>query len=167
MIPSNLNLWLNWYLCQWDVYLDSFEEVREKFSLFSGKSNLVYFKKPDEETYFIFRQITQLTDVIVLDINYLNFSLRELVAACLFITIGKNLNIFDKPGELNDMTYLLKVSRNNYFADIFSEFLHQSFGFTIQCIYLAIIFVSKFTKLNFSTELPLIAQTNEDIVNYV
>ena len=163
-----MNLWLNWYLSQWDVYLESFEEIREKFKMLSNNDNdIIYFKKPDEDTYYNFREITGIIDLIVLDINYLNFSLRKIVAASLFIVIGRNLKIFEEPGNLNDMRYLLNVTKNNYFSDIFSDFLHQSFGLSINDIYLAIIYVSKFTKIEFSTELPLIAQTDEDIVKKV
>lgn len=135
--------------------------------LFSNNKNVIYFKKPNEEAYFIYRQITQMIDLIVLDINYLSFSLREIIAACLFIVIGENLNTFDSSGELSSMNYLLKVTKNNYFAELFTEFLNQSFGFNMQSIYLAIIFASKFMKFKFSTELPLIAQTDEDLVNKV
>lgn len=30
IIPTTINTWLNWYLCQWDLFVDSVEGVRTR-----------------------------------------------------------------------------------------------------------------------------------------
>ena len=166
LLPPTINLWLNWYLCQWDVFLDSFDDLREKV-LNQYNENILYFKKPDEKSYYQFRNITQVIDLLVLDKKYFLFNQRLLVASAIFLVLGFSLQVFSPDQNGYDEDFVKEITQKTVFSEVFEEFLTQSFGFTMDEIYLPIVYVSKFFNFKFSTDLPLIAQTNEEIVNQV
>lgn len=63
--PPTLNMWANWYLSQWDKFVDD----EKKFSL-NGiiKGTIPKFKTPDEKAYTLFRKFFSYLDCVLLDI---------------------------------------------------------------------------------------------------
>jgi hypothetical protein len=142
-----MHIWLNWYITQWDLYL----ETKDAF--------IITFKKANEESYKIFREVTQLIDIIAMDYSYLCFSPRYLVASTIYL--GLCLNILDS--ELNEEVILNTINSEKQFVILFKEFIKESMNFEYQEILHSIRFCSKYINLKFNYDLPLSVQINPDI----
>lgn len=168
-----LNTWMNWYISQWDIYVDSFPEVSEKLKNSNCK---IYFKKADDHSYRIYRQISQIIDLITLDINHTRHDNRKLIASCLFLSleINSGINDFSKQYEIenkenmaNEKINFSKDYYKSYFQDnsnqrieIYLDFLRQSFNFQLEDILDALVYMSKFIQMynKADYELPLCIQ---------
>ena len=156
--PNTLNLWLNWHICQWDVFIETVEDNYIK--LYSAyKDNIIFFKKKDNNSYHYYIQITQIIDLISLDFNYLSYDKQYLIVGAIFVILKKN---YDKV-------------RNNTYINIFEDFVKASFGEDVlddKLYNLSIKYVQKITKNFiqnnlFSYELPAAYQIeSEDNKNY-
>ena len=73
IVPPTPYIWLNWYITQSDLYLET------------KNSTLISFKKTSEESYKIFPEVTQLLDIIYLDYNSLNYNQRHIVASVIYL----------------------------------------------------------------------------------
>lgn len=51
----------------------------------------VFFKKPDERSYRNFRQVMQLIDCTILDIQSFQYKTKLLVCSILYLVVGKEL----------------------------------------------------------------------------
>ena len=60
-------MWLNWYLGQWDLFLESTELIKQNFF---NTNNLIHFKKINENSYIYYRHATQMLDAILTDFNH-------------------------------------------------------------------------------------------------
>lgn len=177
-------MWLNWYLCQWDLFIESLPEMKEKLLKFNHKNKLrlksnnekdiIYFKKTEEKCYIYYRQATQLIDALVTDYNHLKFEQRHLIAAVIFIIISiyYELPLFckDKKSEnsqirINEEFFInLKDSKDfEILLDkVFGEFLSQSFNFYWKDIIPACLYCYNYVFFEYSYDLPLIIQLKNE-----
>ena len=155
--PNTLNLWLNWHICQWDLFIETIEENFLKMKS-AYDENIVFFKKKDNNSYLFYRQITQIVDLIYLDYSNLSYEKQYLIIGALFVILKNN---YDK-------------IRNNTYVSVFEDFVKQSFGEDIlddNSFTLSIKYVQKISKNFiqnnlFSYELPISYQIeNEEIKN--
>jgi hypothetical protein len=154
------------------VYLESFSYIYSKIQLFTPNIPVPFFKKAEENSYNLFRKITQLIDLIILDTNNYLFNGRMIVASAMFLVFGYYFGIFNNKSNLTDLNYLnnicFGISRKKHFLnEIFSEFLTQSFGFQYTEIFFSIIYVSKFMNFKFNYDLPLIIRSNDMVIDEV
>jgi len=184
-------MWLNWYLCQWDLFIDSVPDMKAK--LYNHKSinknckknqnnqefhfNIIYFKKADEKSYLYYRQATQLIDAFITDFNHINFQIRHLVASVILIIIcifyevpyfiqGSHLNNFKFDEVFYNELFYNMPEYENIINHVFGEFLNQSFNITYDEIIPALVYSSKYIFFEFSYDLPLIIQLrNEQFEN--
>ena len=49
LINTNINTWLNWYICQWDLYIDSVDDIKETLLKFINEEDIIYYKKSIEK----------------------------------------------------------------------------------------------------------------------
>lgn len=120
-IPNTMNTWLSWHICQWDLFIDSVDGIKEL--LYQNKDNntntvdeTVYFKKKDDVSYYNYRRITQLIDLFSLDIESLNYNVQYLVVcAILFVLIET------KHCDGN-------CDNDNAYMKVFQRFVCESFG---------------------------------------
>ena len=91
MAPT-INTWLNWYISQWDIFIDSFDEINEKITKYNVNLN---YKKADDSSYQIYRQMSQVIDVMCLDINHLKYNNRKLISSVLLPALAAD------PAEVN------------------------------------------------------------------
>lgn len=179
IIPTTINTWLNWYVCQWDLYLDSFPENLLQFE--KNESNPIYFKKADEGSYIHYRMVTQLIDLYIVDYYSLKFSSRKLIAASMLILLSKltEVSYFTKENQsLYDFdekffkSYLIReesraennFEKNNFIVEIFSDFMHQGFNISTQDeeFLKCLVYCAKYQGFDFNFDLPLVLQGNED-----
>ena len=163
LINTNLNTWLNWYICQWDLYIDSVDDIKEKLLKFINEEDIIYYKKSIDSSYYNYRKISQLIDIIILDYYSYNFESRVLMAVCLLVIICINYNL-----DYNFQKKCLKQKTefSKYIFDVYIQFINQSFDFNFfdKNIQKALEYVYKFKKFNFSYDLPLYYQINQDML---
>ena len=154
LTPPTLNNWTQWYLNQWDLFIE--RVVTCGITDFYGPSReMVFFRKQNDVSYYRFREINQLLDTCMLDIRYLKYNQRALLAAFMYLTIGLHSGVFDQneicERVFNDDRLLKKKSSYN---ELFGDFLEYCFAMQLEDILPAVQFASKFLILPLNFELP-------------
>ena len=165
LINTNINTWLNWYICQWDLYIESVDDIKEKLLKFINEEDIVFYKKTIDNSYYNYRKISQLVDIIILDYYSYNFEPRVLMAVCLLLIICINYNL---DYNFKKKNFKQKTEFSQYIFDVYIQFINQSFDFDFydKTIQKALEYVYKFKNFNFSYELPLLYQIHQDMLEY-
>ena len=163
LINININTWLNWYICQWDLYIDSVDDIKEQLLKFINEEDIIYYKKSIDSSYYNYRKISQLTDIIILDYYSYNYEHRVLIAVCLLIIICINYNL---DYNFKKKHFKQKTEFSQYIFDVYIQFINQSFDFDFfdKNIQKALEYVYKFKNFKFSYELPLFYQIHPEML---
>jgi hypothetical protein len=178
LIPVTISIWINWYTCQWDLFVDNFEGVKNKLLLFTSDDDILYFKRQSEISYYNYRRIYQLIDLIILDYKFHKYEIRYLIAACFLVSIclyynlefdfiQKSLKIRkDKKSELK-LKNLARYKIGKILLEIYINFIEQSFNFSFddKNLIQSIKYVYKFFNFKFIYEIPLIFQVENIYIN--
>ena len=165
LINTNINTWLNWYICQWDLYIDSIDDIKEKLLKYIKEEEIIYYKKSVDSSYYNYRKICQLIDLIILDYYSYNFDSRVLMAVCLLVIICINYNL---DYNFKKKNFKQKTEFSQYIFDVYIQFINQSFDFNFsdKNIQKALEYVYKFKNFKFTYELPLIYQIHPEMLEY-
>ena len=160
LLPITVEIWLNWYANQWDLFIDSSEEIKNKLINYIKEEEIVYFKKQDDKAYCNYRRIYQLIDLICIDFNNYNYDKRGLVAGCIFECLCYEYDLdysFDKK-KIYCKEKKIKEDFINIIQEMFNLFLEQSFDYSFndQMIQKCIEYVFKFREFSFTYNMPLI-----------
>ena len=163
LISVNINTWLNWYTCQWDLYIDSVDDIKSQLLKYIKEEQIIYYKKSNDNSYYNYRKICQLIDIIVLDYFSYNFETRVLMSACLFIIICINYK-FDY--NFKKKNFRQKTAFSKYIFSVYNQFINQSFdyNFNNENIQKALNYCYQFKDFNFTFELPLLYQIHQDLL---
>jgi hypothetical protein len=107
----------------------------------------------------MFREVTQLMDIISMDFNSIVFNPRYIVASVMFTTLC--LNLLDI--SINENILIETFQSDKIFANLFKEFIKESMNIEYNEILSTIRFCSKYLNLKFIYDLPLSVQINPDI----
>lgn len=77
-------MWANKLMQQWDLFLDSSPNIE---GFFAGQQ-LPYFKRVDEESYKNYRQVMQVLDCSMLDIQTVQYRPKILASSVLYLILG-------------------------------------------------------------------------------
>lgn len=83
--PPTINMWANKIMQQWDLFLDSTQMQQQPFFM---NHQSKYFKKIDEDSYKNYRQIMQILDCAILDIQTVQYKPKILVCSLLYLILG-------------------------------------------------------------------------------
>ena len=159
LVPPTLNMWDNWYMCQWDQYIQQSPYATSHPLVQSLPDPLIVFKTPTEKAYTKFREVMQLTDTMLLDISSLQYKPRALVASTLYIILAYYFGQATKEEIAGEFPVSSRfLSMENPFNDLFADFLVQSFGFQLEELLPTIQYVASFMAMQFNYELPTAAQ---------
>ena len=167
LIPITIETWLNWYTCQWDLYIDSSPEIICQLLDYIDEDDIIYFKKQNDKAYSNYRRIYQLIDLISLDSNNYTYDKRGIVAACFLECICFEYNL--KYSSERKKIYSTEKEITQNFIDViynmYKLFIEQSFDFSFNeyLIQECIKFVFKFSDFSFSYNLPLIYKAKEKL----
>ena len=161
IIPITINIWLSWYICQWDLFIETIDNIKNEILVFFSEENFLFFKKTDDNSYFNYRKITQIIDLIKLDENHFFYNERYLIAASIFLVLCLNFN-FDFDFKNNQIIYQ-NIQIKNLIFNIYCNFIQQSFDYSFFDIQLikSINYVWKFRNFKFTFDLPLIYQVEQ------
>ena len=163
--PPTLNLWANWYVSQWDNFIKE-ESLKKENPLFNGNFNIPLFKNPDEKSYVLYRSIFQYIDCAVLDEKTLQYKQRAIVAAFLYIIIGKYFKQFTKEQIINEFprSSLYLLDESFAFNNLFTCFMKKCFGFNLPDLLPTIQFASTFLPLEINLDYPIAAKIDPENV---
>lgn len=82
--PPTLNMWANKIMQQWDLSLEAGLQNARFFQSRPPK----YFKRVDEDSYKHFRQVMQILDCVILDIQTVQYKPKILVCSLLYLILG-------------------------------------------------------------------------------
>ena len=161
IIPITINIWLNWYICQWDLFIETVDNIKNQFLNFFSEEKILFFKKSDDNSYYNFRKITQIIDLIQLDEKHFFFDDRYLIAASIFLLLSLNFH-FDFNFEQKEIILQNEKIKKLIF-NVYNNFIQQSFDYNFSDKQLidSIKYVFQFKNINFSFELPLIYQVEQ------
>ena len=178
LIPMTISNWLNWYTCQWDLFIDTFNNIKTKILLYSDEDNILLFKRQNEISYYNYRRIYQIIDLIILDYHSYKYEMRHLIAASFLVLICIHYNLdYDvnkkilkkkKKGiNLKKSKSLQKYDIGKTLLNIYSQFIERSFDYSFKDKNLneCINYVYKFINFRFSYNIPLIFQIEQDHIN--
>ena len=171
LIPMTILGWLNWYTCQWDLFVHSVDRVKEKLLLLTNEDNILLFKKQNEASFYNYRRIYQIIDLVMLDYNSYIYGFRHLVAASLLIIICLHYDLeYDFNKKILKNKKKKKHGKKNtgkIILEIYVQFIGQSFDFSLENEELneCINYVYKFINFKFTYFLPLIFQLEQEHMN--
>lgn len=90
--PPTLFSLANTLMSQWDVFV---QEGPGQFHPLFRDRKPVTFKQLDEESYQLFRELMQLIDCSVIDIQTSQYKPKMLVCSFLYLLIGRVLKVFE------------------------------------------------------------------------
>ena len=79
---------------QWDLYIEHSEYAKNHSLIKANKIELMQFKQSNQKSYAKFRELMQLIDCTVLDIQTLQYKPRVLIASMMYILLGKYFKNF-------------------------------------------------------------------------
>ena len=161
IIPITINIWLNWYICQWDLFIETVDNIKKQFLNFFSEEKILFFKKSDDNSYYNFRKITQIIDLIQLDEKHFFFDDRYLIAASIFLLLSLNFH-FEFNFEQKEIILQNEKIKKLIF-NVYNNFIQQSFDYNFSDKQLidSIKYVFQSKNFNFSFELPLIYQVEQ------
>ena len=164
LIVITKNVWLSWYLCQWDLFIDTVDNINEEISKLIIEDDILYYKKPNDNSYYNFRKISQLIDIMALDFHSYFYDQRLLIAISFFIILCHKYNL-----KYN----FLKKKFENYknpklcelMLDIYTKFILQSFDYNFDNDILQKgikYYYNNYNNFNYVFDLPLFYQVHPD-----
>lgn len=141
---------------QWDKYIDEVDYAMHH-PCFEGKEKS-YFKKLDQNSYRMFRQLMQFIDCVILDVQTAQYKPILIVLSVMYLILGIRTNgfQFDQIHQVFPRVSNYLVDRNNYFNDLFEKFVESSFGMTLLEILPSVQYTATFFNLTLTYEKPLL-----------
>ena len=151
--PDTINTWMNWHICQWDLFINSIDNNYSILCQEYGEGNIIYFKNKDNESYYNYRIISQFIDFIILNIESLKFNNQYLIFGCILEILKNKYKDFEN---------------KNIYLDIFNRFVNESLGDNIfeekefiDCLKFCNTILSYFFSLNLiNYDIPLVYQSD-------
>jgi hypothetical protein len=151
--PNTINTWMNWHICQWDLFINSIDNNYSLLCQEYGEGNIIYFKNKDNESYYNYRIISQFIDFIILNIDCLKFNSQYLIFGCILEILKNKYKDFEN---------------KNIYLDIFNRFVNESLGDNIfeekefiDCLKFCDNILSYFFSLNLiNYDIPLVYQSD-------
>ena len=164
LIVITKNVWLSWYLCQWDLFIDTVDNTKKEMSKLIKEDDILYYKKPNDNSYYNFRKISQLIDIMSLDFHSYFYDQRLLIAISFFIILCHKYNLkynFIKKKFENNKNQKL----SNLMLDIYTKFILQSFDYNFNDDILQKgikYYYNNYNNFNYVFDLPLFYQVHPD-----
>ena len=167
LIPITIETWLNWYTCQWDLFIDSSPEIKKQLKEYIKEEEILFFKRQNEKAYCNYRRIYQLIDLIALDFQHYNYDKRAIVAGCFFeiICFEYDLDYLFEKKKLFSKNKKRKQKFIDIIQNMYNLFIEQSFDFLFseQLVQNGIKYAFKFREFSFTFNMPLIYKAEQKI----
>lgn len=149
-LPS-FSTWINICTLNWDIFIDDLPYLMEETQIDLRSFLLFKFRNRCIESFNLFQTLTQVIDLISLDVEYLSYMEKYLTVATIFLLILKGFNIIDfsqipflKLDHLEELGILVFV---------FNKFLNKFYNLEFNNIFDHIQYVSCYMNSNFVYEM--------------
>jgi hypothetical protein len=153
-------------MLKWDLYVENTNFAKCYLMNMSVEvdNKLLQFKKANEQCYRLFRELFLYLDTATLDIQSFQYKARPLIAAFLFLLLGEKCGQFSKEqiGAEFSKSSLFILNSDNVFNSIFSDFIVESFGFSLAELLPTIRYASTFFEMNMFYDLPPVVKRNPE-----
>lgn len=159
MTPPTLVTWAGWYMERWDNFIENSDFARTHY-LIKDAIILPLFKKPLRESYDMYRELMELIDCSILDVQTLKYNLRSIIAAITFIFLGRHFYQFTQKQILVEFPICSQHLLDTSFAfnNLFSNFMENYAGSSLCGLLPTIKYCSTFFSLQLHLELPIAAK---------
>jgi len=164
LAPPTLNMWANWYMSQWDSYIQYNMYALNHPLILSLYDPIMVFKQPNDKSYARFRELNQLIDLSLLDIATLQYCPRALIASSMYVLLAYHF------GQATKEDIVLQFGQGSGFLnaefpfnDLFGNYLTTCFGFNLSELLPTIQYISSFMALPFNYDIPATRKKSEDI----
>jgi hypothetical protein len=163
--PPTINLWSNWYMTQWDNFLEE-SAYAMSHPLLKSQKTQARFRMPSEQSYALFREYMQLVDTAILDIQTLQYKPRAIIAAFFYVLLGKKYEQFSVEKIVSEFPYssLYLLDESFAYNDLFSNFMENYFGMSLLDLLPTIQYVSTYFSLPTNLSLPVAAKIDKENV---
>lgn len=109
-----------------------------------------------------YREMMQLLDCALLDVQTLQYKLRPLVASFMYIILGKDYGQFnlEQITQTFPTSSLYLLDKNFAYNDLFGRFLDRNFGFQLEDLLPCIQYASTYFSLPLTQQPPSIVRLN-------
>ena len=158
-------MWANWYMIQWDNFIEK-SEFAMNHCLIDNTTLTPYFKKPQVESYNLYRAFMEFIDCAILDVQTLRYNVRAVVSAFIYILLGKQFGQFTEEQILEEFPESSQYLLDTEFAynNLFSHFLENCCGLSLYSLLPTIQFCSTFFSLPLHLKLPFVFKTEKNKV---
>lgn len=157
-----MNTWVQWYMNQWDLYIETVPAATNH-PLVVQYGSLVQFKQANQNSYIIYREMMQLLDCATLNTQSLQYNTRTLVAAFMYLLLGKQFGVFTAQQIYTEMSrgslYLLNAK--NAINTLFGDFLKHCFEYKLPELLPSVQYASTYFGLSMNFDLPRSAKVNQ------
>lgn len=150
LAPPTLNMWANWYMRQWDFYIQYSDYAMDHILVKSLGDPIVVFKVPNAKAFARFREFMQLIDLVMLDVASLRYQSRALVISTLYVLLAFHFG----QASLEEIAAQFPATSSfldpNYpFNDLFGNFLKRYCGVELSELLPTIQYMASFLSLQF------------------
>jgi hypothetical protein len=154
LTPSTLNMWANWCMRKWDIYVQSNPYAKNWHKTRYVESN-VTFKSRSEDSYRIFREVEQLIDIALLDIATLKYQSRTIAASSVYLI----LTLYYNHATLEEIIIQFPnqsffLNQDFTFNELFSNFLKEEVELELSELLPTIQYMARFMMLEFDYTVP-------------
>lgn len=163
--PPTINTWSNWYTAQWDAFIDESCLAKENVLVLSTEQP-VKFKLPTQNSYTLFRTLMQLLDLMILDIQTLQYRQRALVLSTMYILLGREYQQFTDELIEQEFPHSSHYLLNDTLAynALFGVFLQECFGMELANLLPTVQYVATFFAVELDISLPIAAKIDKENV---
>jgi hypothetical protein len=126
---------MNLLTSSWDDYtkLGIFEDYMLDLNLGDG-CKVYQFRETNQESYTMYREISQIVDAMCMVHESLNFNGGMLVAGALYIILCINLQLFAKEEVVEYFSHssIYLLDKEISFNNVYKRFVHICFGIDIE-----------------------------------
>lgn len=153
---------------KWESFLDSSPLVAEA-KMINAEREFVKFKLTDEASYMKFREIVQILDSIMLNIEHRQYNPRMLTVSLLYLILGREFGQFKQEKIVEEMPYssIFLYEDRQGFHKIFSSFVKPLLNMDLTELLPVIQYSAKYFELPLDFDLPIAVKKNAESIMQV
>lgn len=148
----------------WDKYMDLLfqdEQSRE----FDIEQSEMYFKQSNIKSYIKFREVTQILDLLLLNIQSLQYDITSLVVSVIYLVMGQASQKITR-NEIINYNCTFQPFENDEamkFNQIFSSFLKEHLSITFDDLKSCFKYLAPYFEVGFCFEAPSTIKENSNL----
>ena len=141
---------------KWDQFLQQSLQSKTSNIMKQTKKAHIFFKQANEESYNYYREVLQIMDLLLLDIETLQYNQRSIVASAIYLMVGKHYHHFELSTIVHEFSHSSTFLSTEFqeFNQFFSVYLKSQFDLELEDLYASIQYVAPFFAVKISYEMP-------------